>query len=173
MWRHDIITAMLQDKENIKDVKSGAFKGLMNDYEKFREETRSGKHGGTAQLWFLYISLMEWFLLMKRAVKINDTELFTYGLKTTILVFFASHEPNYSWNNNEHGLRTSWHTWSAGKGSLCCEVFWTFLQQITFDQAVEMTVNVDAASGMIAISAFPESPCPTKMDCHKVCKESR
>ena len=35
--------------KNIEYVEnSDAFKGLMKDYEKFCEETQSGKHGGTA-----------------------------------------------------------------------------------------------------------------------------
>ena len=136
----------------------------MKDYEKFCEETQSGKHGGTAQFWFLYINLVQRFLLMNRAVKTNDIELFTYALKTMIPVFFACHKPNYSrhmllyflkllnMDYTHPGIRDQ-----LEKGAFSVRLSGHSFSRLPVDQAVEMTVNVDAASRMTGISAFTQS----------------
>ena len=49
-------------------------------YEEYTEQTREGKHGGTAKYWMMYIDLVAAYLLFSRACRTNDLTLYVYSL---------------------------------------------------------------------------------------------
>ena len=62
---------------------------MIDDYEVFREETRCGKHGKTAQLWMSYVEHVWLVLSLMKAVKYNNYELYCYCLYHMADLFFS------------------------------------------------------------------------------------
>jgi len=70
-------------------------------------------HSSTARFWYLYVDLVDIFLLFDRACRANDVSLYTYALGLMCPMFFATRKSNYvCWMSlyrlTEHGSNASW-----------------------------------------------------------------
>ena len=140
------------------------FLSFLENYERFTEETRSGNHGSTAQFWMVYIDLVGLFLLFSRACHSNDLDLYIYSLGEMCSVFFASGRPNYSrWMARYHLNLLNIDETHPGvrqmleNGGLSVKHTKNTFARTPVDQALEQTVNADAASRLTGISAFSQS----------------
>lgn len=137
---------------------------LFQKYVKFSNETKTGKHGSTAQFWYMYIELVELFLLFSRSCRTNDLPLFTYCLGRMCAVFFAANRPNYArWMTKYHlNLLNIDITHPEARemlqnGGLSIRRSSKSFSRIPVDMTLEQTVNADAASRLTGISAFTQS----------------
>ena len=51
-----------------------------NQYQKYIDDSFSGKRDKTAQFWRTYYKIIDYFLLIHRSTETNDIGLFEYGL---------------------------------------------------------------------------------------------
>ena len=59
---------------------SKEMKELLEDYEKFKDKTRRGEHGLTAQFWLIYIDLIRTYHNFSRSTRTGNFELYIYIL---------------------------------------------------------------------------------------------
>ena len=133
-------------------------------YERYCQDTSSGKHGKTAQFWYGYIDLIFLYRLLSRSLREGNFELYTHCMRLVTDVFFAFNHQNYSrwlvrYNDNLLKLNTT-HP----------EVYQEF-QQGNFavrrtkkpfsgspiDLTLEQTINANAASQTLGISHMTNS----------------
>ena len=83
-------------KWNDKDSKkpSASLLNFVKKNHKYTEKTLTGDSGKTGQFWMSYCKLVELYLLMHRAVKINDTNLYAYSLFEITGLFFTVNHSN-------------------------------------------------------------------------------
>ena len=65
--------------ENMSKVPSN-LQDMVTKYDSYLEETLNGKMGETAQFWMNYAKIVGLIQLMQRAIKINDTALYSFAL---------------------------------------------------------------------------------------------
>ena len=65
-------------------------------YHLYMEKTRSGELGKTAQFWMQYCRIIELYLVLHRAIKINDIELYAFSLYQLTSIFFMTNHSNYA-----------------------------------------------------------------------------
>jgi len=75
---------------------SDLFKDCAESYGRFTEQTRLGAHGATAQFWLMYVTYIQAYHDLERAIRSNDIDLFTYTLMEVIALFFVTNHVNYS-----------------------------------------------------------------------------
>ena len=77
---------------------SASLLNFVKKYQKYTEKTLTGNHRKTVQFWMSYCKLAELYLIMHRAVKINDTGLYAYSLFDLDLagLFFIVNRLNYA-----------------------------------------------------------------------------
>ena len=75
---------------------SQEYKYLMESYEHSVQQTLDGEHGNTARFWMTYITLVKAYLMLSRACRTNDVDLFVYALSQMCPVFFAASHQNYA-----------------------------------------------------------------------------
>ena len=69
---------------------------LLQDYEKFKDETRSRLHGLTAQYWLTYIDLIDIYHNFSRTTRTGNFKLYVYSLQMMSNLFFTFNQPNYA-----------------------------------------------------------------------------
>ncbi|GFW64592.1 uncharacterized protein TNCV_3514141 [Trichonephila clavipes] len=69
---------------------------VLSAYKKFVEETRQGEHGKTAQFYFIYIQLVNYYSTLSRSIRMRDFEMFKYVTPKISNLFFAVNQPNYA-----------------------------------------------------------------------------
>ena len=86
------VLTQLEEWNNLDDEEpTSPLITLATKYQRFSGDTLSGKLGKTAQFWIIYCKIMELYLTMHRAVKINSIELYAYSLfQLTSLLFFST-----------------------------------------------------------------------------------
>ena len=65
-------------------------------YEKFRDETRNGSLGKTAQFWIMYLDLMRYQHMSHVAVQENDITMRLFCWKKFLPFYFALNKMNYA-----------------------------------------------------------------------------
>ena len=81
---------------NIDERLQSAIDRLSKEYEKYREDARSGKIGKTGQFWVLYMDLMRLQILAHTAVQSNDFGMLLHGWKSFLPMYFATNKVNYT-----------------------------------------------------------------------------
>lgn len=149
--------------------KTEKYTTFMKAYEKFCSETRVGKYGVNAQFWRNYIDMIDIFMLFSRAVRTNDLNLFIYILGEMISVFFAANRHNYArymclyylrllnMDSTHPGIRKQ-----LEHGGLSVRLSSNSFARQPVDQALESTINADAASRHTGITAFHQSQGATR-----------
>ena len=71
---------------------------LMNEwnYELYRENTRNGRHGKTAQLWFAYVEMVALYNQFIRSIRMCDLDLYIHSLYSISSLFFTFNNHNYA-----------------------------------------------------------------------------
>jgi len=69
---------------------------FLKNYEEFRESTRQGVLGKTAQFWLLYMDLMKYQIMAHTAIQENDIETLLYCWKAFIPMYFILNKRNYA-----------------------------------------------------------------------------
>ena len=68
---------------------------FLQEYEKYTSHTRNGSHGFTGQYAMQYMDLVRYDLIMDRALRTNDIDLYTHALGLMLPVLWATNRPNY------------------------------------------------------------------------------
>lgn len=147
----------LQNLNSVKgtnmQISDQAFNTLLKEYHDYKKETLEGTHGKTAQVYFMYIQLIDYYLIMDYSVRTADMELYKYALKKMINVFFTMNHPNYSRyltiyldkleniNSTHPGLLED-----SGSSMLGIKRTKKPFSRIPIDITLEQTINADAAS---------------------------
>jgi len=136
----------------------------MEQYERYTEETRLGKHGAPAQYWMVYIDLVELYLLFSRACRTNDLELYIHCLGRMCSIVFATSRPNYSrWMVRYHLNLLNIDTTHPGiretltNGGLSVRRTEKHFSRSPVDLTLEQTIDADSASRLTGIAAFSQS----------------
>ena len=62
---------------------------IIDDYEKFKENTKKGLNGLTAQYLFIYIQLIDLYYKFSRSTRSGNFELYVYSLQMVTDLFFC------------------------------------------------------------------------------------
>ena len=81
--------------EDMSEVPSN-LQYMVTKYDSCLEETLNGKMGKTAQLWMTYAKIVGLIQLMQRAIKINDTALYSFAFFEVTYIFFMTNHHNYA-----------------------------------------------------------------------------
>ena len=93
-FREDLLNWIYSGSE--RNEQSSVLKDTNKRYAAFCNEKLDGKRGKTAQYWMQYCQLVELYLLMNRAVKINYVDLYCYVLFELTALFFSTNHVNYA-----------------------------------------------------------------------------
>ncbi|KAK7901342.1 hypothetical protein WMY93_018111 [Mugilogobius chulae] len=138
-----------------------ALTSFLLDYENYCRSTMAGIHGQTAQFAMIYMEMIKNNLLLDRALRTCDPDLYTYAMGQSLAVFWAANRPNYKrWaikaflqlvnRDNTHPgisemLKNGGLSVRRTKKNFC---------RTAHDITLEQTANRDAASPQTGISAF-------------------
>ena len=56
-------------------VSDQEFLRLFQDYVAYKKDTLEGKHGKTAQVFLMYVKLIDYYLMMDYSIRAGDIEL--------------------------------------------------------------------------------------------------
>ena len=83
--------------DNYDKKSSASLLNVLKKYHKCAGKTSAGDHGEAAQFWMSYCKLVELYLIMYRAVKVNETDLSAYSIfELAGLFFIVNHFKLYS-----------------------------------------------------------------------------
>ena len=143
---------------------SSVLKKCIESYGNFAAQTRSGKHGATAQFWIMYVDYIQTYHDLERAIRSKNIDMFTHSLTRIIDLFFATNHVNYSrWlskfqldllnmDDTHPGLRQL-----LEKGAFTVRRSDNSFSRCPVDLTLEQTVNADEASRLTGISAATNS----------------
>ena len=81
--------------EIIEGVSNPQLVKLVKKYETYCEDTRAGELGKTAQFAMLYMDIIRDKLILDRAIRTNDVDLYTYAMEEMVPVTWSGNRPNY------------------------------------------------------------------------------
>jgi hypothetical protein len=84
---------ILESFEEFPDL-SLEFKILLEKYEVYKKETEEGNHGLTAQLWMIYIKMVNLYNLFSQSVQTSNFEHHLHFLKLINDLFFVFNNSN-------------------------------------------------------------------------------
>lgn len=83
-------------KVDVPDISDELTRKVFTEYQKFKQDTLQLKHGKTAQVYLLYVQLVDYFLMFEYSIRWPDYDLFKYTLRKITNLFFAMNHQNYS-----------------------------------------------------------------------------
>ncbi|CAG9822077.1 unnamed protein product [Phaedon cochleariae] len=149
--------------ENPK-VENDIIIGVLEKYDKFRQDTLEGLHGKTGQFRLIYCTLVSHYLEFDTAIRTGNHDLFLYEIPKICNLFFSFNHQNYSrwlvqYNENllsvdetHPGLKDSFLAGSFGMKRTEKP-----FSKIPVDLTLEQTINADAARSLTGISPFTNS----------------
>ena len=161
-------TNLLQELENwaivedISEVPSNLHY-MVTNYDLYLEEILNGKMGKTAQFWMTHAKIVGLIQLMQRAIKINDTALYSFALVEVTYIFFMTNHHNYACWMSLYSLDLA--NLEASQPNL--QKFFTeggfsinrirkLFASVPVDIALEQTINENAKSRLEGIMAFAD-----------------
>ena len=69
---------------------------LISRYQQFKTDVGNGKLGKTAQLWMMYIDLMELQQMAHASIQTNDYDMRLYAWENILPYYFALNKVNYA-----------------------------------------------------------------------------
>ena len=81
--------------EDISEVPSN-LQYMVTKYDLCFEETLNGKMDKSAQFWMTHAKIVGLIQSMQRAIKINDTALYSFALSEVTCIFFMTNHHNYA-----------------------------------------------------------------------------
>ncbi|XP_030837116.1 uncharacterized protein LOC105437992 [Strongylocentrotus purpuratus] len=159
----EVMSTVPEDPERVEDhLSDSVVTRHIQMYDDYFKAVLNGSLGKTAQYWTTYIFLINRLHReVRRCIKTNDVEGYTYVFPILLSVFFALNRPNYA----------RWGTLFLQKLKSCNSVFHEILKKGAFsirrtaknysrsavDLSLEQTVNRDATSKMKGIVSFRNS----------------
>ena len=157
----DPSSAKLLEIENSQQINC-----LLEKYEEHTAKIRNGHNGATAAYWLGYVDLVDGYLLLSRACRTNDLDLFIYALDLITPVLFVTNKQNYArWmvhvrylqnllniDNSHPGLGQI-----LSKGALSVRRTKNSFARNPVNMTLEQTINADAASQLTGITAFHQN----------------
>ena len=93
--KSSIMTELTGWSDNYDKKSSASLLNVLKKYHKYAGKTSTGDHG---EFWMSYCKLVELYLIMYRAVKINETDLYAYSsFELAGLFFIANHLSYTAW----------------------------------------------------------------------------
>ena len=94
-------TNLLQELENwaiVEDISevTSILQDMVAKYDSYLEEAVNGKMSKTAQFWMTYAKIVGLIQLLQRAIKINDTALYSFVLFEVTSIFFMTNHHSYA-----------------------------------------------------------------------------
>lgn len=163
LYLNEIIEILEKDAVEHKtaDCTVPILKDFLERYALFIEETLAGKRGCTAQFALIYVSLVELYQLLERAVRTSDVELYIYATYEICALFFVFNHQNYArWlvrNNNDLMNIENTHPGlleELESGALSIRRTPKNFCRSPIDLTVEQTVNANAANRLTGITCF-------------------
>lgn len=72
------------------------FNRLLKDYAADTKDTLEGKHGYTAQIYLMYVQLIDYYLMLDYSMHRADEQLYNHVLITVTNIFFSMNHSNYA-----------------------------------------------------------------------------
>ena len=146
-----------------KERPTKAMTELAQSYQQYMEGTLIGNHGKTGQFWMQYCKLVELYLTLHRAVKLNDVDLYAYSLFELSGIFFMVNHMNYSRWMTYYALelfnlkieKPGFYQILKGGGFSVNRTGKVF-SSVGVDMALEETINAEAKSRLKGIIAFAD-----------------
>ena len=136
---------------------------LVAKYEFFFDETLQGERVKTAQYWLVYSKFVRMFLILQRAVKTDDVELFGFILHEIAAIFFATNHQNYArwmslYSSQLCNLRTQRPEVfeSMRNGAFSVNRTGNSFARVGTDMALEQTINAHAKSCLKGIMQYAD-----------------
>ena len=137
---------------------------LIDDYNKFKENTRKGLNGLTAQYWMIYVELVDLYHNFSCGTRSGNIELYVHSLELITDIFFCSNLSNYSrWSVRLHdNLLKIEETHPSLAREIRCGRFGVKrtsknFSRMPIDLTLEQTINADAASQRTGILSITNS----------------
>ena len=146
--------------EDISEVPSN-LQYMVTKYNLYLEETLNGKMGKTEEFWITKIvGLIQ---SMQRAIKINDTALYSFALFEVAYIFFMTNHHNYAHWMSLHSLdQANLEASQPNLQELSTEGAFSInrteksFASVPVDIALEQTINANAKSRLKGIMAFAD-----------------
>lgn len=139
-------------------------KSLLEDYERYCQQTQSGEHGATAQFWITYIHFFKLYIEFSRSIRTNDIQLFKFCLLRISSLMFAMNHQNYSrWIIKYYSNLVNIDTTHPGlsplleNGGISIKRTKKNFSRTSVDLTLEQTINADAANKLKGISNITNS----------------
>lgn len=137
---------------------------ILIKYLRYKEDTKNGKFGKTAQYYMMYIDFIHYYLMLTRSIRMGDFELYKYVIPKISNVFFIFNQINYArwlqkYYDNLLQIEQT-HPDLADdfkKGMFGVKRTDKRFSRIPVDLTLEQTVNADAARKLTGISHFTNS----------------
>lgn len=166
-WPEDIIPEVENfSKQKFTDSTeiSPALNQLLEKYMEYEEDTKAGKFGKTSQFYMTYITLIDYYFIFSKSIRIGDFELFKYIIPKIANLFFVFNQPNYArWLVKYHdNLLKVEDTHpelinDLKKGSFGIKRTDKSFSRQPIDLTLEQTFNADAAKRLTGITHFTNS----------------
>ncbi|GFY02175.1 uncharacterized protein TNCV_5100361 [Trichonephila clavipes] len=137
---------------------------VLSAYKKFIEETRQGEHGKMAQFYFIYIQLVNYYIILSRSTRMRDFKMSKYIIPKITNLFFAVNQLNYArWcveyldnlnkvDETHPGLKNDFMN-----GCFGIKRTDNPFSSISIDHTLEQTINAEVARRLSGIAHFTNS----------------
>ena len=149
-------TSSLGEKEIRHQLCSAEpFIRLFDKYTEYTLATLNGEQGPTAQFYMQHVQRVNLYLIIDRAIRESDVDLFTWALTQAIDIFFGCNRQNYARWMSKYQLDLMNITIThPGLKELLVEGLFSIrrtdnqFSRVAVDLTLEQTINADAASRM-------------------------
>ena len=146
----------LDDKESRDQLCSAQpFVKIFEEYTRYSQATLNGELGPTAQFYMQHIQRVNLYLIIDRAIRESDVDLYTWALTQATDIFFGTNRQNYArWMSKyQLDLLNITITHPGLKELLIAGLFSirrtdNQFSRVPVDLTLEQTINADAASRM-------------------------
>ena len=155
----DLKNIAIQGPVNVQDIPQ-KIKQVLDEYEKFVDETLAGKRGKTAHFWMQYTTIINPTNVLHRAIKCKDPKLFRCALFKLLPIFFMTNHFNYArwivlYSLELENLDPEIDKILRNGGfsvNRSCKPF----SQVPVDMALEQTINADAKNRLKGIMKYAD-----------------
>ena len=155
--------ATLSDQKDMNIPEN--IKLLLAQHDLYLQQTLAGEREKTAQFWMTYASFVDLFLILQRAMKENDVDLYGYALFKISSIFFITNRQNYArWMTyyllelNNHS-KTRPDVYNALKsGGFSVKRTENHFSQVGVDMSLEQTINAQSKNRMKGIMQYADVP---------------
>ncbi|CAH2096461.1 unnamed protein product [Euphydryas editha] len=152
------------EKSLINTLDNEVISEIVLKYLQYKEDTKNGKFGKTAQYYMMYIDFINYYLMLTRSIRMGDFELYKYVIPKISNIFFIFNQINYArWLQKYYDnlLRIEeTHPDLAEdfkKGMFGVKRTDKDFSRVPVDLTLEQTINAEAARKLTGVSHFTNS----------------